>query len=123
MPNVFHVRSYLVCASCLKSASHKCGVSKSLHHFIVCNSLFSLIPIWKYCHKQAIFGISTNMSFYCASIILNISPNKCVITALRSFVKKLFCKMSHCLFCLCHNEQTTGVFIDSMNQSRSIIGV
>ena len=64
--------------------------------------------------------MTSNMAFYGAAIFSDISPDQCQIFTLCCFIKKLLGQMGHGFFSFGNNQKARGVFIYTVNQTRSI---
>jgi len=125
MPDVLHVGTYLVRASGLQDALHERGVAKALQHLVVCDSRFADTRLRvEDLHAQPVFGVAPDVALDAALVFDEVSPDECVVGAVRRLVEKLLAQCRLGLRCLGHHEQTTRVFVDTVHQSHfRIVGV
>ena len=118
MTDVFHVGSYLVGAACLKATLDEGDIAEFLYHLPMGDSIFSDARIGRcYCHTQAIAWVAGDVSLDASFIVLKMSPYEAVIDAMGIVYEELLSEGCLCLWCLCYDKESAGVFVDAMYES------
>ena len=106
VPDMSHVSTDLVCASCFKTAFEKGYVSEAFDYAVVGNGGFSYSRAGrKDTHLQAVFGIACYVSLYCAFLFGEVAPYERLVSPSCGFVEELQAQACFCFRCLCYYEQ------------------
>jgi len=118
MPDMLHVRTYLVGAACLETTLYKGDISEFLYHAPMGDSIFSDAGVRGCdCHAQAIARVAGDISLDAAFVILKMSPHEAVVDAMGVVDKELLAEGGFCLWCLGNDEESAGVFVYAVYQS------
>ena len=118
MTNVLHVGTYLMSSTRFQNTFHQCYISETLHYLIVGYSRLAYVAAnRKHRHAQTVFGVTPNITLYSSTVLCEVAPYQCVITAMSSLIKELRSQFGLCFRRLCHDKQSAGVFIYAMHQS------
>ena len=122
---MLHVSTNLMRTSCFQHTLHQGCIAIALQHTIVRHCRFANLRIWgEDCHTQTVFGVTSNIAFDATFVLNKVAPHQSIITAMSIMLKELLSKRRLCFWCLCHNQQSTRIFIYSMNQSHlRIVGI
>ncbi len=113
-----HVYPYLVGATGLEAAFDERHVSQRLDDFIVGDGMFSLAAVGKDLHDAAVADVAAHIAGDGALLWVGGAPYQCEVAAPRGAVEKLFCQLVVGIFVLGNYEQSRGVLVNAVHQSR-----
>ena len=122
---MLHVGTNLMGTARFQHTLHQGGITETLQHLVMRNRrlAYSAVRI-EDLHTEAVLRITADIAFYATFIFYNVAPNERIVTAMGSLVEELLTQCGLCRRSFCHNEQSAGIFIDTMHQAHfRIIGI
>ena len=129
MPQVFHVRTNLMGATCFENAFYKRHITEALKHAVVRHGVFANTRVGRINrHLHTVFLVAPNVSLNAPFIFVEVTPHEGVVTAARCFVKELPTEVRLRIGRLCYNQKSGSVFVNSMDKSyarvvRIVVGI
>lgn len=111
MPDMAHVGTNLVCATCLEDTLYKGNVAEALKDMPVSDGMFTTLQLLRksflvgvYAHDSTILWRTAEVAGNGAGVLFEVTPNEGGILALDGVIEELSRKNSLGLLVLCHQQ-------------------
>ena len=106
MPDMFEMRSDLVCASGFKATFHQRNIPEALHDAIMGYGMFSMRTVFNYAHLLPVLRVAPDMTGYDARIAVGASPDQCDVFSFDGVLEELTREVILRMFSFCCNDQS-----------------
>ena len=80
------------------------------------DGFLAMVAVGIHHHLAAVVGATPDVAFNSAFVLVEVTPNQGVVTAVDGVLKKLVCQYGLCGLILGNDHQTSGVLIDTVYQ-------